>query len=129
MKKFFCVTLSVIFVLMSVVIPVSAETETDDTVMPCFTSIAVCTTAFTISGLEATATAALTAQYKTSLSITIQLQKETSTGYETVKTWAKTGNGINLLLEESRLINVFANYRIRVTYVADGETTIVYKYE
>ena len=102
--------------------------EEDYSVMPCFTTISSVATSFTISGLNSTSSVVLKAQTSTSLYIKIELQKEKSAGYETIETWTKSGSGITLTLEETRLINVFSNYRIKVTCTAGGETHVKYDY-
>ena len=106
----------------------AAVVEDDYDVMPCFTTISSVTTAFSISGLNSTSSVALVSKVSTSLYIKIELQKEKSTGYETIETWTKSGNGVSLLLEETRLINVFSNYRIKVTCTAGSETHTTYDY-
>lgn len=106
-----------------------AESVEDDYgVMPCFTTISAVTTVFSISGINSTSTVVLSSQYSTSLSIKIELQKEKSTGYETIETWTKSGTGTYLGLEETRLINIFSNYRIKVTCKAGSETFTTYDY-
>ena len=105
-----------------------ATAEDDYGVMPCFTTISAVSTSFTISGLNSTSCVTLSAKYSTSLYIKIELQKEKSTGYETLETWTKSGTGTHLALEETRLINVFSNYRIKVTCTAGSETHTTYDY-
>ena len=102
--------------------------EDDNGVMPCFTTISAVSTVFSISGINSTSSVMLSSQYSTSLYIKIELQKEKSTGYETIETWTKAGTGTVLLLEETRLINIFSDYRIKVTCKADSETFTVYDY-
>ena len=106
----------------------AADVEDEYEVMPCFTVINRVATSFTISGINSTSSVSLTSQYSTSLSIKIELQKEKSTGYETIETWTKSGTGTILLLEETRLINIFADYRIKVTCTAGSETHVTYDY-
>jgi hypothetical protein len=96
--------------------------------MPRWSTIKTISTAFKISGINSISSVILTAQRSTSLSIKIELQKEESTGYKTLETWTKSGTGTYLTLEESRLINVFADYRIKVTCTAGSETQIIYDY-
>lgn len=105
-----------------------ATVEEDYGVMPCFTTISSVATSFTISGLNSTSSVTLTSKVSTSLYIKIEFQKETSTGYETLETWTKSGTGTILVLEETRLINVFCDYRIKVTCTAGGETHTTYDY-
>lgn len=105
-----------------------AESTEETVVTPRFTTISTVATSFTISGLNSTSSVVLTSQYSTSLSIKIELQKEKSSGYETIETWTKSGSGRSLSLEETRLINVFSEYRIKVTCTAGGETHVKYDY-
>ncbi len=102
--------------------------EEENTIMPRWSVLSGVATSFTISGLVATASVSMSAKYSTSLSIKIELQKEKSSGYETIETWTKSGTGYMLSLEEDRLINILADYRIKVTCTADGETHIKYDY-
>ena len=106
-----------------------AETSNEENIiMPRFSTISAVTTIFTISGINSTASVSLSAQYSTSLYIKIELQKEKSSGYETIETWTKSGTGRILVLEETRLINILADYRIKVTCKADNETHVTYDY-
>ncbi len=102
--------------------------EEENTIMPRWSVINSVATSFTISGLNSTSSVILSAKYSTSLYIKIELQKEKSTGYETIETWTKSGTGRVLDLEETRLINILADYRIKVTCTADGETHVTYDY-
>lgn len=106
----------------------AAVVNDDYEVMPCFTTISAVTTVFTISGINSTSSVSVSAQYSTSLYIKIELQREESTGYKTIETWTKSGTGRVLALEETRLINVFSDYRIKVTCKADDETHITFDY-
>lgn len=105
-----------------------ATVDEDYGVMPCFTTINSVATSFTISGLNSTSSVVLSAKTSTSLYIKIEFQKETSTGYETLETWTKSGTGTVLSLEKTRLINVFCDYRIKVTCTAGSETHTTYDY-
>ena len=107
----------------------SASTvEEENTIMPRWSSISGVATSFTISGIKSLSSVSITSKYSTSLYIKIELQKEKSTGYETIETWEKSGTGTVLALEESRLINILADYRIKVTATADSETFTTYDY-
>ena len=106
----------------------AAVIEDDYGIMPCFTTISAVTTSFTISGINSTSCVTLSSQYSTSLYIKIEFQKEESTGYKTLETWTKSGTGTYLALEETRLINIFADYRIKVTCTAGSETYTVFDY-
>ena len=106
----------------------AATVEEEYPIMPCYTTINSINTSFSISGINATACVTLTAQYSTSLYIKIELQKEYSTGYETLETWEKSGTGRVMTLEEDRLINIFSDYRIYVTCKAGSETKTFFDY-
>lgn len=107
---------------------VYADTTDETVVTPRFSTISSISTSFIISGLNSTSTVVLSAQYSTSLSIKIELQKEKTSGYETIETWTKSGTGTIISLEETRLINVFSEYRIKVTCKAGSETHVTYDY-
>lgn len=130
MKK--CTKLSISVILAFAIIMsytiffVSAKnmTEKSEDASPYYTTINNAIATFNISGLNSTSTAKLTSKRSTSLYIKIELQKEKSTGYQTIETWTKSGTGTYLSLEETRLINVFSDYRIKVTFTAGGETVV-----
>lgn len=122
--------LLILTMLLSTFVITSTAAVVDDgnDVMPCFTTIQSVSTSFTISGLNSTSSVLLASKVSTSLYIKIELQKEKSSGYETIETWTKSGTGTSLILEETRLINVFSNYRIKVTCTAGSESHIKYDY-
>ena len=107
----------------------AAEVEDETVIMPRYSTIAGYGVGFDVSGFTVTASADLSSQVKTSLKIVIYLQKETSGGYETVKTWTKTDYGYATGLEESATANIFCNYRIKVEMTAGSETITVFRYE
>lgn len=125
------VSILLILTMMFSVFAISSSAATADEdygVMPCFTTISSVSTSFTISGINSTSTVVLDSKVSTSLYIKIELQKEKSTGYETIETWTKSGTGYYLTLEETRLINVLCDYRIKVTCTAGSETYTKYDY-
>lgn len=129
MKKTVCILLILTMLFSSFAIVSSASTgEDDNAIMPRFTTIDAVATSFTISGLNSTSSVLLTSKISTSLYIKIELQKEKSSGYETLETWEKSGNGVTLALEKTRLINIFSDYRIKVTCKAGSETHVTYDY-
>ena len=81
-----------------------------------------------ISGINSTSTARLQANSSVSLSITMELQKLKSGSYSTIETWNSSKTGTVLTMEESRLINIFATYRLKVTFTAGSETVTSYAY-
>ena len=58
----------------------------------------------------------------------MELQKLKNGNYSTIETYTKTGSGRYLDNTESRLINVLATYRLKVTFTAGGETVVSYAY-
>lgn len=132
MLKILKQSLSVVLILTMLIsifsICAYAESTDEPVVTPRFTTISAVSTSFTISGLNSTSSVLLTSKYSTSLSIKIELQKEKSSGYETLETWTKSGTGTYLSLEKTRLINVFSEYRIKVTCTAGSETHVTYDY-
>ena len=128
-KKSLSVVLIFTMLFSVFVINTSANTvEEENTIMPRFSTIDAVSTSFTISGLNSTSAVILSAKYSTSLYIKVELQKEKSTGYETIETWTKSGSGTVISLEEDRLINIFSDYRIKVTCTAGSETHVTYDY-
>ena len=120
----------VITMLFSVLaINCSAESVGDEYgVMPCWSIISTVATSFTISGISSTSSVLLTSQFTVNLFIQIELQKLESTGYETIEKWSAFGDGLELGLEKTRLINIFEDYRIKVTCVAGNEQHVTYAY-
>ena len=127
-KKSVSIALILTMIFSIFAISTFATNEEENTVMPRWSVINSISTSFTISGITSTSSVSIISQYSTSLYIKIELQKEKSTGYETIETWTKSGTGRSLLLEETRLINILADYRIKVTCKADGETHVTYDY-
>lgn len=128
-KKSLSVVLILTMLFSVFVINSSATTVEEETpIMPRWSVIQSVGTSFVISGLNSTSSVSLVAKYSTSLYIKIEFQKEESTGYKTLETWEKSGTGTMLALEETRLINIFADYRIKVTCTAGGETHVTFDY-
>lgn len=81
-----------------------------------------------ISGATADCQAHLDAAHSTNLYIRMDLQKQKTNGYETVKTWSDSCTGTVLSMDKTRLINVLETYRLKVTFTAGNETVTVYRY-
>ena len=62
------------------------------------------------------------------LSIKMEIQKKKSSGYETLKTWTGSKTGTYLTMSESRNINLFSDYRLKVTFTAGSEAETTYAY-
>lgn len=86
------------------------------------------TTNLKINGIKASCAATVTARKSTTLKIKMELQKNKSSGYTTVETWTDSSTGICLAISKTRNINIFYDYRLKVTFTAGSETAVVYKY-
>lgn len=125
----FAVAMIILFSSFSVMACETAKAdEIDYEIMPCFTTIMSEIYGITISGLNAHVSGSLTANYKTSLTITLSLQKYSNGSWTIVKTWTSSANDIHLILEGSKMINIFAEYRLKATFKADQETSVRYMY-
>lgn len=90
--------------------------------------IATHTSGINIIGLSAECNASMGAQYSTSLSITMELQKLSSGSYSTIKTWTKSKTGTSIELEGSKVVNILNSYRLKTTFTAGNETVVVFSY-
>ena len=127
-KLFVMLLLSCLMILSNTMV-VSAATNNGSGISPQYTNISYNTTNLTISGIKADCTATVRANKKVYLNIKMELQKEKSKGYETVETWTSSTTGTYLALTESRNINIFSTYRLKVTFTAGSEIEIVYRYK
>ncbi len=93
-----------------------------------YTNISTNEYLLTISGINSTSYAKMTAARSMSLSIKMELQKLKSGAYSTIETWTSNTTGVVLKMEESRLINLLATYRLKVTFTAGSETIVRYAY-
>ena len=81
-----------------------------------------------ISGINSTSNASMQSARSMSLSIKMELQKIKSGTYTTIETWTASKTGTLLTLTETRLINILATYRLKVTFKAGNETIVRYAY-
>lgn len=82
----------------------------------------------TISGIKAQCKASLKTDKSLNLKIKMELQKEKSSGYETIETWTASKTGTYLTMSKSRNINILCDYRLKVTFTAGNETVVAYGY-
>ena len=120
--------LSCMIILSNTVAGIAAVNNGSE-ISPQYTNISYNTVTLTISGIKANCTATVRANKSVSLKIKMELQKEKSSGYETVETWTSSTTGTFLAISESRNINIFSTYRLKVTFTAGSETVVVYKYK
>ncbi|MGN1316453.1 MAG: hypothetical protein ACI4VW_05245 [Acutalibacteraceae bacterium] len=131
MKKFLKKVLSIALAALTVFgcsVVTYAQTTSYETVSPYYVNITSVSAELSISGIKANCTAALKAKSSMNLSIKMELQKEKSSGYETVETWTASKTGTSLSMSESRLINALSDYRLKVTFTAGSETQVLYRY-
>lgn len=127
-KKLFAVILSYLLMFSSA-FAVNAAVKPDDMVSLYYVNIVKRDGTLTVSGIKAKCTALVQTSKSMNLSIKMELQKEKSSGYETVETWTDSKTGTYLSMSESRNINVLSNYRLKITFNAGGETQVVYRYQ
>ncbi len=116
--------------LTALVVPVMAATpaENKETDNEKLSYILSSTSSIEISGISAECKAFMQSKQSLSLTITMELQKESGGTYSTVKTWTATGTGLTLSSSESRLINVLSTYRLKTTFTAGSESVVQYRY-
>lgn len=107
---------------------VGASANDGPEIVPYYTNITSCSVSLNVSGIKAECKATVRAKSSMNLKIKMELQKEKSSGYETVKTWTSSNTGILLTMSESRNINILCNYRLKVTFTAGSETQVMYRY-
>ena len=125
-KRLISVVLA-IMILLSACSAAACETakaeDNEYEIMPCFTTIVTEKYSIIINGLKATVTASLIPAYTTSLQITLVLQKYKNGGWYADETWVATAYDDCLITEGKKTINIFADYRLKVTFKADQETS------
>ncbi len=129
-KKSTCLllVLTMLFSLLAINASAAEVPEEDYGVMPCWTTIRSVDASLVISGINSTSIVKLYSNVSTSLKIVVNFQKYKSGGFDTLETWTETGTGTYLKLEETRLINIFADYRLRVVCTAGSESDLSLAY-
>lgn len=118
-----------LLMMISVLSPSMAVAAADESeIQPMAVVIDSFTVGLTISGITATCEASVSADYRTNLRITMELQKSTSSGYENVQTWTSSGYGVYLQMSEKKTINILSDYRLKVTVTAGTESKVAYDY-
>lgn len=128
MLKKLSLLILVFLMVLSNAFVVNANVNNDNEIRPFYVNILRRDVSLNISGIKAECTASLRANKSMTLKIKMELQKSKSNGYETVETWTSSKTGTYLTVSESRNINIFSDYRLKVTFTAGSETEIVYKY-
>ena len=127
-KQFALIILSVLMIFGNAMIS-DAAVINDDGISPYYVNISDSSAKLSISGIKANCSANLQSKKSVNLKIKMELQKKKSSGYETVETWTSSKTGTILAMSKSRNINALCKYRLKVTFTAGSETTVIYKYE
>lgn len=127
-KQFALIILSVLMIFGNAMIS-DAAVINDDGISPYYVNISDSLAKLSISGIKANCSANLQSKKSVNLKIKMELQKKKSSGYETVETWTSSKTGTILAMSKSRNINALCKYRLKVTFTAGSETTVIYKYE
>ncbi len=128
LKKSISVLMALLMVVSVFGISFSAVADTADEEPTRYSVISNCTYEISVSGLKATCTGSLTAQYSTTVKIKLELQKKSSGTYSTVKTWEDSKTGRSIALTGSKVINPLSDYRLKATFTAGSETVTRYAY-
>ncbi len=127
-KKVICVVMCLLLCGSMTAMALKIETPETGIVAPMYANIASHSCSLVISGINSTSSATLRASKSMSLKIKMELQKKKGDVYQTIETWNASRTGTILAVEEDRLINVLANYRLKVTYTAGSETVVYFAY-
>lgn len=128
LKAVLCLLLCAVFCVQMLAVAFASGSDETAPEETRYVNIYSCSCNCYISGLTLYAEADLSANRSMSLGITCELQKLKSGDYETIKTWTASDYNDEISWDDSRLINLFATYRIKVTFTAGGESTILYSY-
>lgn len=127
-QQILSVTMCMLFCFFTVTCAKAEGVSEDENSGIKYTYISSISCSLNISGINSTSRAQLYAKSSTSLKIKMELQKLKSGSYSTVETWTATKTGTSLSMEETRLINILATYRLKVTFTAGSETVTSYAY-
>lgn len=105
-----------------------AADENPPTITPFYVNIYYASSKIKISGIKSTCEAILKTDKSMKLEIKMELQKLKSGTYQTIETWKNSKTGTYLEISKSRNINIFCDYRLKVTFTAGNETEVVYRY-
>ena len=125
-KRMLSIVLAMMILLSTFSVTACETAKAEDNeyeIMPCFTTIMTEIYSITIKGLKCTVSGSLIPVSTASLQITLVLQKYKNGGWYADKTWAGSAYDDYLYLEGSKTINVFSEYRLKVTFKANQETS------
>lgn len=128
LKKILCVAMCLIMCGSTAAMALTMDSPDTKIVEPAYENISANSCSLKISGVNSVSSAVLHAKGSMYLHIKMELQKKKSGIYQTIETWTASRTGMVLTMEEERLINVLASYRLKVTFTAGSETVVYYDY-
>lgn len=128
LKKILCVAMCLIMCGSTAAMALTVDSPDTKIVEPAYENISANSCSLKISGVNSVSSAVLHAKGSMYLHIKMELQKKKSGIYQTIETWTASRTGMVLTMEEERLINVLASYRLKVTFTAGSETVVYYDY-
>ena len=123
LKRILCLSMCLLMLGSMTAIALDVDSPETEIVEPRYANISSTGCSLKISGLNSTSSAFIHAKKSMSLKIKMELQKKKSGVYQTIETWNASRTG-----EKDRLINVLADYRLKVTFTAGSETVVSYAY-
>ena len=129
LKKILCVAMCLIMCGSTAAMALTVDFPDTKIVEPAYENISANSCSLKISGVNSVSSAVLHAKGSMYLHIKMELQKKKSGIYQTIETWTASRTGMVLTMEEERLINVLASYRLKVTFTAGSETVVYYDYQ
>ena len=128
LTRILCLSMCLLMLGSMTAIALDVDSPETEIVEPRYANISSTGCSLKISGLNSTSSAFIHAKKSMSLKIKMELQKKKSGVYQTIETWNASRTGASLALEKDRLINVLADYRLKVTFTAGSETVVSYAY-
>lgn len=128
LKKIICVVMCLLMCGSMTAMAFDVDTPVTEIVAPQYANVSSKSCSLVISGVNSTSSATLHSRSSMALSIIMELQKKKSGSYQTIETWKSSRTGTVLTMEEDRLINILADYRLKVTFSAGSETIVAFAY-
>lgn len=127
-KRIICVLMCLVMCGSMTAMAFDVDSPATEIVTQRYANISSKSCSLIISGVNSTSSASLHVKSSMSLKIIMELQKKKSGTYQTIETWTASRTGVSLAMEEDRLINLLADYRLKVTFNAGSETVVAFAY-
>lgn len=128
LKGILCVAMCLVMCGSMTAAAYDADSYSTEIIAPMYANISANSCSLSIKGVNSVSSAVLHAKGSMYLHIKMELQKKKSGIYQTIETWTSSRTGMVLSMEEERLINALASYRLKVTFTAGSETVAYYAY-